>query len=403
MSNISSIRPGSSGDGGSGKIDRNRPQGQPRTDNFRKLSSKDRRAPDKEPADIETEEETPDDSPRSLFDLSRKSKSPIAKPKGNKQGEGSASEAASKMRTPASETSAYASVEEEPEEGGADQDLGALASKKGAATQQTPMTGKTEVKDTRLFENVLAKTTDKVSDEELSGKKGVKGEGAGQKKLAANELGRQQADQVQAMKSDREDTSESQSESLSAASKKEKAKKAASEDAEKDDITKLAAVNATIQGVGLGADKTGLKETGEVARSATIRDIAAQIVEKVQIMKDSDTTRTIVTLRHPPILSGATVTLVVSDNAKNELNISFANLSPDAKMFLDRKLNEDSLTQTLERKGIVVHMITTKTEPEINLQAGQPTREDQQQQQRDQSQQQQQREREQQQEEQDLE
>ena len=80
--------------------------------------------------------------------------------------------------------------------------------------------------------------------------------------------------------------------------------------------------------------------------------------------------------------------------------MQYCNLSPDAKLFLDRKLNEDSLTQTLERKGVIVHMITTSTQPE-NLTVGtsQPSQEEQQQQQREQSQQQQQREREQQEEE----
>ena len=85
-------------------------------------------------------------------------------------------------------------------------------------------------------------------------------------------------------------------------------------------------------------------------------------------------------MRNPPILDGATITLTTTDNAKREVNIAFANLSPDAKMLLDRKLKEDSLTQTLDRKGITVHMLTTTTQAEQPLapQAGQSFRERQQ-------------------------
>lgn len=224
----------------------------------------------------------------------------------------------------------------------------------------------------------------------------------GRKELAANEIGRQQADQVQAMKSKRTDTPANRAEEAIQVTKKEKPKggsgsRSSSDDAERN--PNFAAANP-IQTAGLGADKADIQNTQETSRTTTIKEIVAQIVEKIQVMRDNDSTKTIVTLKHPPILAGATVTLIASDNAKQEFNISFANLSPDAKMFLDRKLNEDSLTQTLERKGIVVHMVTTTTQTELmNIQSGQPTKEDQQQQQRDQSQQQQQREREQQQEE----
>lgn len=111
--------------------------------------------------------------------------------------------------------------------------------------------------------------------------------------------------------------------------------------------------------------QTETSQQADIQSSATIQDLATQIIDKIQIMRQGDETKTIVTLRHPPILEGATLTLTTSDNAKREFNISFANLSPDAKAFLDRKLTENSLTETLERKGIVVHMITTTTETEL--------------------------------------
>lgn len=153
----------------------------------------------------------------------------------------------------------------------------------------------------------------------------------------------------------------------------------------------VGAVSPSIQNVAFQAGKTAQVEEG--AKSSTIKDIAMQIVDRIQVMRKDNETTTMITLRAPPILEGATITLATTDNAKREFNISFANLSPGAKDFLDRKLKEDSLTATLERRGITVHMVTTTTQSEslISAEAGQASkdRQDQQQEQQQKGQQQQ--------------
>lgn len=98
--------------------------------------------------------------------------------------------------------------------------------------------------------------------------------------------------------------------------------------------------------------------------SSTIREIATQIIDRIQIMKKEGETSTMITLRHPPLLAGSTITLHATDHAKNEFNISFANLSHQGKIFLDRMLKEDPLNLALERKGIIVHHLVTTTQPE---------------------------------------
>jgi len=105
-------------------------------------------------------------------------------------------------------------------------------------------------------------------------------------------------------------------------------------------------------------------ENGEPIRPATVHELVTQIVDRVQIMKKEDLTQTMITLRNPPILAGSTITLTASDHAKKEFNISFANLSPDAKIFLDNILKEQSLTTALESKGLTVHILTTSTQAE---------------------------------------
>jgi hypothetical protein len=127
----------------------------------------------------------------------------------------------------------------------------------------------------------------------------------------------------------------------------------------------LAAINANRQTVNLHTTKSEILE--ESTSQSSIRDLAARIIEKIQTMRSEGKTDTIVTLRNPPMLEGSTMTLTALDGAKREFNISFTNLSDAGKMFLDRKLTEDNLTQILDRKGIVVHTLTTTTLVEIPI------------------------------------
>ena len=149
-----------------------------------------------------------------------------------------------------------------------------------------------------------------------------------------------------------------------------------------------ASVHSPIQGTSFNTEKS--LGTQEAARS-TIKDIAAEIVDSIQVMRKDDLTSTVITLRNPPILAGATITLTTSDSAKREFSISFANLSAEGKVLLDNKLRSDSLTETLERKGIIVNSLTTTTQPEkiITTDAGQAAQD--QRDQKDQQQQQQKR------------
>lgn len=130
-------------------------------------------------------------------------------------------------------------------------------------------------------------------------------------------------------------------------------------------------VQPPIQSINLQTETT--QDQVEGSRSETIRDLAIQIIDRIQVLKKGDETSTIVTLRHPPILEGSTLTLTTTDQEKTTFNISFANLSPEAKAFLDRKLNEVSLSAELEKKGIVVNMITTTTQVEnlLNVESSQ--------------------------------
>ena len=203
------------------------------------------------------------------------------------------------------------------------------------------------------------------------------------------ELNRQEASNMQELLKSKKSGMSSESKESEKISKKESKKESGSKVDVGQDKGEIAAVHSRIQSVNLQAEKT--PENQDVSRSATIKELASQIIEGIQVMRKDDLTSTMITLKHPPVLEGATITLTTSDNAKREFSISFANLSPDAKAFLDIKLKEDSLVETLEKKGIIVNTLTTSTQPEnlINIASGQTSGDRQERQQQQQEQQQQ--------------
>lgn len=427
VNNLSSIRPSKGGDSAD-KPGRMKPLSQPRDDSFRKLAKE--RRPSKEEEEIASEEqpETESSRPPSLFELS-KSKNATAKGMPGKKG--SPFEQLSKTKSSLDKNQQLASlndepssqeelmlVEEEPKEKKlfADEETPTDAKQaqlKARSTKQPTVRGEqlaskgekpvekgilAEAGENALFEpdlepesEFLEKPESEFLEQPESGfleqpeskllaanaDKGVKD------RVPANELNRQQAATLHAQRSkSSEKLPDLEESSKKPVSKKEKSKSESG--AEKtgalEERAKLA-VNASIQSAELQTDAGKTQESQQTPRASTIREIAAQIVERIQVMKRDDLTTTLVTLRHPPILEGATISLTTSDHAKREFNISFANLSPEAKLFIDRKLNEDSLTATLERKGIIVHMLTTTTQPEtlIKTETGQPTRDQEQQ------------------------
>ena len=118
-------------------------------------------------------------------------------------------------------------------------------------------------------------------------------------------------------------------------------------------------------------------QNGAPLNSETIKNLAAQLIDQIQIMQKGDETQTTITLRNPPILEGATITLTATEHAKREFNISFANLSPEAKSLLDRQLAITPLSEALGKKDIVVHIVTTTIEAGPTLVSPQNFREQQ--------------------------
>lgn len=130
----------------------------------------------------------------------------------------------------------------------------------------------------------------------------------------------------------------------------------------------LSAVNPAAAEAGVRAAATdavvGERPAAAVGRTE-LQEIVDQIVGKLYMLKAESRTDTTLTLKHPPLFAGVTVTVSNYETARGEVNISFANLTQQAKEMLD--LGQNGLKQVLEGRGVIVHMITTSAEAESPL------------------------------------
>lgn len=100
------------------------------------------------------------------------------------------------------------------------------------------------------------------------------------------------------------------------------------------------------------------------SQSSPVKDLAAQIIDHVQVLRTKGQTDTTVQINHPSILKGSELKITEFDHANKEYNITFSNLTNEAKAFLDNKLNGNALNEELRGKGMVVHIIVTTTADE---------------------------------------
>jgi hypothetical protein len=104
-----------------------------------------------------------------------------------------------------------------------------------------------------------------------------------------------------------------------------------------------------------------------VIPTSHIQDIINQMVEKVEQIKTTGSTETVVTLKHPPIFEGARIVVTDFDSAKKEFNITIENLTQQAKNLVDMQANKDNLISSLHAKGYAVHIFATTTTTETRV------------------------------------
>ncbi|MBA3957801.1 MAG: hypothetical protein H0X51_05330 [Parachlamydiaceae bacterium] len=102
----------------------------------------------------------------------------------------------------------------------------------------------------------------------------------------------------------------------------------------------------------------------QVKASANIQELIDQIIDKIYTLEASGKTDTVLVLKHPPMFEGAQVIISSFSSAKNEFNIAFENLHPNAKELVEQNIN--MLKAGLEEQAHIqaVHIITASTQIE---------------------------------------
>jgi hypothetical protein len=107
-------------------------------------------------------------------------------------------------------------------------------------------------------------------------------------------------------------------------------------------------------------EKTATPKAPEVR--ATIVQIVEQTIQAVTLMRTKDETTISVTIKYPPIFEGATLKIVESSTAKHEFNITFDNLTPEARRLIETQANQVRLQQSLLERGYTLRNIVIAPE-----------------------------------------
>jgi len=122
----------------------------------------------------------------------------------------------------------------------------------------------------------------------------------------------------------------------------------------------IAAVNPNIELQGAQVTKTENVQRPDQVKQ--IEEIIDQIVNKVYILKQEGKTDTVMTLRYPPMFAGAQLRVTSYDTARGEFNLSFSQLSNEAKAVLDMQQARNDLQRHLEQRGYTAHIVVVTTE-----------------------------------------
>jgi hypothetical protein len=89
--------------------------------------------------------------------------------------------------------------------------------------------------------------------------------------------------------------------------------------------------------------------------------LAQRMADAISTMVTDKKTTITVKLSQPPVFEGATLTVVEDQSAKKQFNITFTDLSPDARRLIESQSNQTQLRQTLIDRGYTLHMITIES------------------------------------------
>ncbi len=121
-------------------------------------------------------------------------------------------------------------------------------------------------------------------------------------------------------------------------------------------------------------------ESPQAAERQALFEVIRQATDAITTFVTKHEVRTMITIKHPPLFEGATLTITEYSSAPQQFNITFENLSPDAQRVVEAVANQQQLKQTLIERGYTIQnvfVIATPQQPTVApLATAEPTREE---------------------------
>ena len=108
----------------------------------------------------------------------------------------------------------------------------------------------------------------------------------------------------------------------------------------------------------------GVKVEQTTSVNSPIHDIVVELIDKLTIIQAKGQTDTVVTLNMPGVFKGTVVVISEFDTAHGQLNLSFENLSVQAKNLIDSLPNREALLVALSERGYIVQTVVATTQLE---------------------------------------
>lgn len=109
--------------------------------------------------------------------------------------------------------------------------------------------------------------------------------------------------------------------------------------------------------------EAGKGEEAPKTPRASIAELIRQTAEAITTFVTKNEIQTVVTIKYPPIFEGATLTVTEYSSAPRQFNVTFANLSPDARRMLEVIANQQQIKQALIDRGYTVQNIFIEAGP----------------------------------------
>ena len=103
-------------------------------------------------------------------------------------------------------------------------------------------------------------------------------------------------------------------------------------------------------------------EPEKAARLAML-EVIRQTTDAIATFITKEAISSVITIRQPPMFEGATLTVTEYSSAPRQFNITFANLTPEARLMIESVANQKQLKQTLIEKGYTVQNIIIESAP----------------------------------------